>query len=1297
MRWIQLTKLNLTEEAVQIYGMFPNAKISTLQEESLQVEVDDLSKAFRDLVVDSKVDVLSLKTFEMKIDNISRDETWSNISGKEALSRKSVDYLAASIVKLGILHPQTLEESATFWKSIAFCIKFYISTKRPDTDCTETLNCGMSKKFGEVATHFVTSRFPATTMVHSFPAYMYCVRLLIDLLVSNMDENGLTKLYKILSRRSRELQTSVEQAESTIQFAQLAITCIERKAKPPSNMEELASAKYDFAMALEWKLKLRMTDVSDCLNEDAENKRIQLTEAIRNSLWSAFVVKFFSQRPTEYTNVLGYESTISDSTLSLYSKYISYVIQLEGALDEINSFNDEECDIYKAIPLLLWQLKYHTANKLEETHPYAQIVGVLLQQCEKATTIQSAKVVLRIIQISDRKVHASNGAKLYNKLEEAVSTISGCVQSSVDSSVPTDWLLGICLLELGIKEGKLVDIISAASGLRTLQTVIEVLPRRKPTELEDDDLRLCVPALCGAVFAFKGFDEIDSHRSLCALLAYILSFSEEPQKRSSLMEAVLLQARLQLLQGMTQTAGQLLGAMHKWSNDLCPMLALQYNIIYARYYLFIGKRDKALIYLHKSSGVYREWQNSIKKNRKSCFLWLAEAAQILSRISQDYGLLGRTVSHASYSARMCRRYLLGMIKDLPDNQMPISSLASLTDILPKKITQREALYEPVKTLLLAYRDLAMAYSLNGDPIDTEYYLQQSLDLAKTSEIIELQFVSHMHVAQHFCRMGKLDNAETHLNIAQSLNCREISPLNDVTRDIIQAAVFRKRHKKGDENLQYQIIEEKLSNMLLLQCGNALKLNNSHGRKSKSSRLYLIIQQCIALEETNEYRSIHLLDLVRTLLRLQASVEPRTDKADNLLKLAAQIPSYFNQDLVAQKKAEAELMTKTGHLMLLQDPVYGSLRDSVLSIPNINVQKAKGSISPRHSSGNSRIPPTKALTKSVKNGFKSLSQATQSTKAILPVAVQLSDSNDVRELVNIQNSAFATLAATEASCGVEGNNDQLYGEFSRALAFQRIQALSIRNQEPDSLDFPVTAMEASPMAATTENLISHEVSELIPPSWNVITIEANDNFKTLSITRRDPKQASFTLKLPLDRVIADEGNKSMNLIDGLQELNQIVQQNNLTTAESRSVKSKESRVSWWTRRMELNSRLKVFLANVEKCWLGGFRGIFHQYPIDISVLASFKASFDKIVSKHLPSRRSAKRDKPRAELDRKIYELFVSIDDYRDNFVDRSELLEDLLGFVIDIFQFHGETNAYDEIEIDSVQSLYVKTNSPDDC
>ena len=211
-------------------------------------------------------------------------------------------------------------------------------------------------------------------------------------------------------------------------------------------------------------------------------------------------------------------------------------------------------------------------------------------------------------------------------------------------------------------------------------------------------------------------------------------------------------------------------------------------------------------------------------------------------------------------------------------------------------------------------------------------------------------------------------------------------------------------------------------------------------------------------------------------------------------------------------------------------------------------------------------------------------------------------------------------------------------------------------------------------------------DIIPKSWTAISIALSDSKNELSITKLEAGHSPFVLRLPLGRnntIDADE--EVFGFEQGHSEILEIIQLADESARGSGAVTGREAKDAWWENRSALDARLRDLLENVEKVWLGGFSGIFSQHSRRPELLARFQKSFQNILDKHLPSRQKTKRStNPRITLDSRILDLFIGLGDAADENCDFSEPLTDLLYFVVDVLQFHGELNAYAEIDFDSI-------------
>lgn len=275
-------------------------------------------------------------------------------------------------------------------------------------------------------------------------------------------------------------------------------------------------------------------------------------------------------------------------------------------------------------------------------------------------------------------------------------------------------------------------------------------------------------------------------------------------------------------------------------------------------------------------------------------------------------------------------------------------------------------------------------------------------------------------------------------------------------------------------------------------------------------------------------------------------------------------------------------------------------------------------------------------------------------------------------------------------------DVFYLELGRTIAMVRERAAIEAEKELCSkTDFLNWPRSASPASEASSGPIPVEFAafqrdyiDIIPPSWTVLSISLNDSREELRISKIRSGRSPFILTLPLSRHNSRDADEEVFGFDqGRTELMDIIGLANYSAHAARNITHKSDRIEWWEARTALDARLKDLLVNMENIWLGGFRGIFSQQPQAPDLLSRFQQSFHNILEKHLPSRqRSSKVARTsRISLDPRVLELFVGLGD-PNGAEDLDEPLNDLLYFVIDILQFHGERNAYDEIDFDSVST-----------
>ncbi|AEO57472.1 hypothetical protein MYCTH_2117988 [Thermothelomyces thermophilus ATCC 42464] len=394
--------------------------------------------------------------------------------------------------------------------------------------------------------------------------------------------------------------------------------------------------------------------------------------------------------------------------------------------------------------------------------------------------------------------------------------------------------------------------------------------------------------------------------------------------------------------------------------------------------------------------------------------------------------------------------------------------------------------------------------------------------------------------------------------------------------------------------------------------------------------------------------------------------------------------------------------------MAQDPVFSVIQDSTISFPALSGSSEKPSpVRPKASSPKKSRAAAASQGQAVREAapglyVDNLRQAHDYLLEAHSVAALSGDASLIHRISGmLQNvSLYLTATSAKAKAAVHSAQTSYSVELARNLTWRRERKALLQEKnanKSDGLQWPATLQSASTRRSSlgfTLDLhkIQRDYIDIVPRSWNVISISLSEGGHDLCITKLQAGQNPFVIRLPLERASSRDADSDVfDFQQGRAELLEIIKQINKTCHDSRDMTVKGAKAAWWAEREALDERLKELLDNIETIWLGGFRGIFSQHVRRPELLARFQKDFLTILDKHLPSRRQVrgkKTTKPeqtaKATLDPNVLELFIGLGDATEPGRDFDDELTDLLYFVVDILQFHGERNAYDEIDFDSM-------------
>lgn len=423
----------------------------------------------------------------------------------------------------------------------------------------------------------------------------------------------------------------------------------------------------------------------------------------------------------------------------------------------------------------------------------------------------------------------------------------------------------------------------------------------------------------------------------------------------------------------------------------------------------------------------------------------------------------------------------------------------------------------------------------------------------------------------------------------------------------------------------------------------------------------------------------------------------------LLDEARQIAPMSEEPLEAQVNVAMCLIGESLEQMI-SDSVFAVVQDSTISFPSVaslpSTQTTPDKVA-------AVTEPTRkargraAATKTQSSGHEfvqTLQRALQHLTEAHARAIVTGNGHLIHRIAALLQSTTIFLSAASghdpkalpharfATCSMELARNITWKRERRAVLVDNNASQGTEFSWPSALD---VEDGSSHNAVTDMAKFQRDYVNIIPPAWKTISISLSDNRHDLCITKLEAGKTPFVLRLPLERASSREADVGVfDFETGRSTLQEIIRESNDTChSRSRDWSVPGAKVEWWKEREALDAKMQELVEMIEEVWLNGFKGIFSQHQHHAGLLAKFQKAFYSMLDKHLPSRRPGGGKKTakaaKITLDTRILDLFIGLGSPSEE-GDMVEALQDLLYFVVDILQFHGERNAYDELDFDAM-------------
>ncbi|KAF2192409.1 hypothetical protein K469DRAFT_745861 [Zopfia rhizophila CBS 207.26] len=626
---------------------------------------------------------------------------------------------------------------------------------------------------------------------------------------------------------------------------------------------------------------------------------------------------------------------------------------------------------------------------------------------------------------------------------------------------------------------------------------------------------------------------------------------------------------------------------------------------------------------------------------------------------------------------------------------------------------------------------SLAFAHRGLLQEAVFAAEQADKVASATHSNSLLLESSTHRAEYWAQSGRPDKAQAVLDsIGQSLLDKHLSMVR------YYSSVARTHHssRRFDEELAaYERLEGLLNDLtspFFIKTTNSVPYNvetlvqqmpvvsldgskskgkkttkGTRGRKPTVKTPPTAARKAVQPKETE---SSSVVEECAALYSLQADVARRKalvniaqeniSKAVELLDEAQKLEKGMEHSILHLWVSFKALLSQSMK-ELANDFTFNTLPESTIAFPALGQTDRKlseGSVA-KHLQPQRTAPAPSAPLKSsrgkkaAKEDFVATLYQARNCIAEAHALCSRSGSNSSFQQASCALGYVTVLLSAASNGDLRGSLHPLYAAYMNELpklySLRLAQAAIEVEQETKSreeyLKWPVLASRDEPSLVSATQFQKDYV-DILPESWAAISLALNDDHDELYVTRYQSNYSPFVLRLPMARHKSrDMDEEEFGFDDGRRDFDEIIELSDFSTRSAKDMTAKEARAQWWTEREALDSRLHELLLNIENIWLGGFKGIFSQHPRQPNLLARFRKSFENILNRHLPSRRG-KGPPKKIALDPRILELFVGLGDAMNEELDLDEALMDLVYFVVDILQFNGERNAYDEIDFDAI-------------
>ncbi|KAK0220404.1 cysteine peptidase C50 [Armillaria fumosa] len=624
----------------------------------------------------------------------------------------------------------------------------------------------------------------------------------------------------------------------------------------------------------------------------------------------------------------------------------------------------------------------------------------------------------------------------------------------------------------------------------------------------------------------------------------------------------------------------------------------------------------------------------------------------------------------------------------------------------KDFSRREAMNELgwriSEGLILTLFALCDGYAMQGSAREAEFFAQQAEDLAESLNAPAMMARALIRKAELQLHQGKLEEGQESLATALQLICDDSGvDLADIHRLHGQ---FSEDNADADYQLAAEILEQ-LDKTFGLFDGVAFG-----PRRSTSAELMvpglltkLLRNRIWHLRDDNGEQSTELLE---KFMCLSYNSQTKAEENSLVAKLALYgVYKRFRADMFLSSLTESTIALPLGTMGADMPTLAGTPLEISRSLETAARLFGDNLRLTAHNGDVSHVREA-AIKLALIRAFQT-SLGKSGTDAPLLVANLLDASSAItlrREMYEAILHKFSAAISLD-DCRWPLMFASRTPEISSRPVLQRPFTSDVSEDEPDEAESSLkdywnhVQQRYRSRSVDIPTLSTCQMTSL-PSTWSVVHMCVTEDKGTLFVTRQyggDVRDRDLVFCVPLKGRRDGEGSEEhLTFEDAITEFQDIIRASNETTKAAVNIKPNDddAKSKWWKERASLDTRLRELLQNIEFCWLGAFKTILSPRPrLSTEEITHLRSLFDKAFQRglHLQDKKTKQKaighrkiasdyqTPNRVTLDDTLMECFSTLSPQC-----QDEELEDLVYFMLDLYQFHGVSVAIAEIDVTQV-------------